>query len=109
MRLAITAIARGGGRAKGDDISNFVRRCKADFERFTPFVRELSKKQQVTKQSVQKIEDANYAVRLRCAEFGSQPDELDDLIQSSVISRPNYRPDYRDDRGFGDDEERDEL
>lgn len=73
MRLAITTLAKGKGRARGEEISDFVRRCKAgmhiygqgttgfnraiDFERFTPFVRELSKKQQVTKQSVQKIEE----------------------------------------------------
>lgn len=75
MRFAITAIARGGGQKQSESVSDFVRRCKSggralsrgltlliprpDFERFTPFVRELSKKQQVTKQSVIKIEQGS--------------------------------------------------
>ncbi|KAG8856974.1 hypothetical protein FRB91_011964 [Serendipita sp. 411] len=91
MRFAITSIARGGGRAKAEDVCSFVRKCKADFERFTPYVRELSKKQQTTKQSMQKIEEANYAVKLRLAEFQSSPDLLDDIAKRS-ITLPQRRP-----------------
>jgi hypothetical protein len=29
MRFAITAIARGGGQAKSETVSDFVRRCKS--------------------------------------------------------------------------------
>ncbi|KAG8833332.1 hypothetical protein FRC17_010864 [Serendipita sp. 399] len=90
MRFAITSIARGGGRTKAEDVCSFVRKCKADFERFTPYVRELSKKQQTTKQSMQKIEEANYAVRLRLAEFQTDPDLLDEIAKRS-IAIPQHR------------------
>jgi Translin family len=79
MRFAISGIARKGGRTKASDVCAFVRRCKSgkesvslsiemnmtvwpllvDFERLTPYVRDLSKKQAVTSQSLEKIEDGN--------------------------------------------------
>lgn len=86
MRFAITAIARRGGRQKAGEVSDFVRHCKAgeymslslscrlriritltpflsdinpctDFDGFTPYVKNLGKKQAVTAQSLMKIED----------------------------------------------------
>ncbi|KIM28692.1 hypothetical protein M408DRAFT_329159 [Serendipita vermifera MAFF 305830] len=95
MRFAITAIARGGGRAKSESVSEFVRRCNSDFERFTPFVRDLWKKQQVTRQSVLKIEQANYTVRLRSAEFQSDPQDIDRLVQRTMLQQepPYHRRD----------------
>jgi hypothetical protein len=33
--------------------------CIVDFERLTPYVKDLSKKQTITSQSLQKIEDGN--------------------------------------------------
>lgn len=77
MRFAISGIARRGGRTKANEVCAFVRNCKAgscpsftlrlfsednswlDFERWTPYVRDLSKKQSVTAQSLEKIEDGN--------------------------------------------------
>ena len=77
MRFAISGIARRGGRAKANQVCAFVRNCKAgrhsspvlflfselgywlDFERLTPYVRDLSKKQAVTAQSLEKIEDGD--------------------------------------------------
>ncbi|TFY50959.1 hypothetical protein EVG20_g11234 [Dentipellis fragilis] len=57
MRFAISAIAKRGGRSKASEVCAFVRGCKADFEIFTPHIRDLSKKQRVTSQSLQKIEE----------------------------------------------------
>lgn len=94
MRLAITSIARGGGRERASAICDFVRRCSADFEQFTPDVRELSKKQAVTKQSIRKIEEANYAVHLRRAEFEDDPTMLDEYVRRSLSSRGRDIDDY---------------
>ena len=76
MRYAIATIPRRGGRQRANDVCAFVRACKAgewlhfacripnaptdarvDFEVWTPHFRELRKKQYVTAQSLQKIED----------------------------------------------------
>lgn len=79
MRYAISAISQRGGRTKAKDVCVFVRACRAgrdgfhaaaprklnetcdpDFETFTPYYRELRKKQSVTSQSLQKIEDGGF-------------------------------------------------
>ncbi len=81
MRFAIAAIAQRGGRQKASDVCSFVRDCRAgesvcwmhfleprrlrlrglsDFEALTPYFRDLRKKQHVTTQSLEKIEDGWY-------------------------------------------------
>ncbi|KAG2156481.1 uncharacterized protein EDB93DRAFT_1079591, partial [Suillus bovinus] len=80
-----------------------------DFERFTPYVRELSKKQAVTSQSLEKIEDAVYAIVVRGSEYDIPPDMLDDLIAQSIstfssTTNAKSRPGQRDVRS-GDDYE----
>ena len=57
MRFAISAISRRGGRKTAADVCAFVRAVKADFERYSPNVRDLGKKQRVTAQSLVKIEE----------------------------------------------------
>jgi len=84
MRFAISGIAQKGGRVRAREVCAFVRQCKADFERFTPYVRELSKKQAVTSQSLEKIEDAVYAIVVRGSEYDIPPDMLDDIIAQSI-------------------------
>ncbi|KAK7058304.1 hypothetical protein VNI00_001935 [Paramarasmius palmivorus] len=54
--------------------------CLPDFERLTPYIRDLSKKQAVTIQSLEKIEDAAYAVAIRSLEYDLSPDELDHFV-----------------------------
>ncbi|RDB28523.1 Translin-associated protein X [Hypsizygus marmoreus] len=103
MRFAISAIARRGGRAKAHQVCAFVRNCKADFERMTPYVRDLSKKQAVTAQSLEKIEDAAYAITVRGSEYDLPQDMLDDLVAQS-ISRFGIHDDRRRDDKFDDDE-----
>ncbi|KAI0651590.1 Translin [Trametes meyenii] len=84
MRFAIAAIPRHGGRQKASDVCGFVRACKADFERLTPYFKELRKKQSVTAQSLEKIEDAAYAVAVRTSEFDLPPELLDDLVAQTL-------------------------
>ncbi|KAJ7899979.1 Translin [Mycena olivaceomarginata] len=80
MRFAISNIARRGGRPKASQVCAFVRGCKSDFERFTPHVRELSKKQSVTANSLEKIEAAAYAIAVRSSEYDLPQEMLDDLV-----------------------------
>jgi len=111
MRFAISGISRRGGRTKASEVCAFVRDCKSDFERLTPYVRDLSKKQAVTAQSLQKIEDAAYAIVVRGSEYDLPPDKLDDIVSQSIAGFNNtqdlrQRIRYRDlDPGDEGDEE----
>ena len=79
-----------------------------DLERFTPYVRDLSKKQQTTAQSLEKIEDgvssyifqitdqvlnlttlAAYAIVVRGSEYDLPPEMLDDIVSMSVLNVGN--------------------
>ncbi|KAG6897917.1 hypothetical protein C0992_009069 [Termitomyces sp. T32_za158] len=84
MRFAISSIPRRGGRAKAVEVCAFVRACKADFECLVPYVRDLSKKQAVTAQSLEKIEDAAYAIVVRDSEYALPQEMLDDIVAQSV-------------------------
>jgi len=84
MRFAISAIARRGGGSKASEVCAFVRNCKADLERFTPYVRDLPKKQAITAQSLEKIEDAAYTIVVRGSEYDLPAEMLDDMVASSV-------------------------
>ncbi|KAI5124441.1 hypothetical protein M0805_008325 [Coniferiporia weirii] len=84
MRFAITAIGRRGGRTKAREVSDFVRNCKADFDGFTPYVKNLGKKQAVTAQSLLKIEDAAYAIAVRASEYGDSEEMLDAIVGRCV-------------------------
>ncbi|GLB36427.1 putative translin [Lyophyllum shimeji] len=84
MRFAISAISRRGGRAKASEVCAFVRACKADFERMTPYVRDLSKKQAVTALSLEKIEHAAYAIAVRTSEYSLPQEMLDDIVAESI-------------------------
>ncbi|KAF8058274.1 Translin [Lyophyllum atratum] len=84
MRFAISAIGRRGGRTKASEVCAFVRSCKADFERMTPYIRDLSKKQAVTTQSLEKIEDAAYAIAVRGSEYALPQEMLDDIVAQSI-------------------------
>ncbi|KAF9056648.1 Translin [Panaeolus papilionaceus] len=64
---------------------------KGDFERMTPYIRDLNKKQAVTTQSLEKIEDAAYTIVLRSSEYELPPDMLDEIV-ARVISTHTSRP-----------------
>lgn len=104
MRLAISGIARKGGRDRAQEICTFVRQCKTELDKCTPFVKELRKKQLVTAQSLEKIEDAVYAIVLRSSEYDLAPKILDDIISQS-ISNFTYRGGKGLRRDFSSDDE----
>ncbi|KAG9124574.1 hypothetical protein FRC07_011092 [Ceratobasidium sp. 392] len=85
MRLAISTITRPGGRDRALHIAQFVRKCVADFESFTPHIRDLVKKQHETNASLRKIEDALYAVRVREYEHHGEG-TFDDVISHFTYS-----------------------
>jgi len=111
MRFAISSIARRGGKKKASKVCAFVRACKADFERMTPYIRELAKKQAVTAQSLEKIEDAAYAIVVRSSEYDLPPNMLEDIVAQSVSNYHNYgngthqASERRRDGGMSDDED----
>lgn len=164
MRFAITAIARRGGRQKAGEVSDFVRHCKAgeymslslscrlriritltpflsdinpwtDFDGFTPYVKNLGKKQAVTAQSLMKIEDgashsntristsgaltkfihsfvrssvAAYAIAVRASEYAGSEDILEDIVERCVLDVRSKRYDaYEGGGGHGEMEYRD--
>jgi len=107
MRFAISGISRRGGRSKASDVCAFVRHCKADLERLTPYVRELSRKQYITAQSLEKIEDAAYAMVVRGSEYDLPPERLDDIVALSVSSFSGR--DRRHKRAKGGNEDNDET
>jgi len=84
MRYAISSISRRGGRSKAKQVCVFVRGCKADFEGMTPYFRELRKKQVVTAQSLEKIEDVAYEIAVRSSEYDLPPELLDDIVDRTV-------------------------
>ncbi|OJA18824.1 hypothetical protein AZE42_00831 [Rhizopogon vesiculosus] len=87
-----------------DVTGELMRYAISDFERFTPYVRELSKKQAVTSQSLEKIEDAVYAIVVRGSEYDIPPDMLDDIIARS-ISTPSVKLRLHRDAGSGNEYE----
>ncbi|KAH0838515.1 Translin [Lanmaoa asiatica] len=123
MRFAISGFSRKGGRARAVQVCNFVRNCKSgtsflsghycpglighqDFDRFTPFVKGLRKKQVVTNQSLEKIENAVYAIVVRTSEYDLPPEILDDIITHSM-SNPAYKDKRNRDTGSDDEHEYD--
>jgi len=84
MRYAISGISKRGGRQKSSEICTFVRNCKAEFEVFTPNIHDLRKKQLVTAQSLEKIEDATYAIVVRGSEYDLPQEMLDDIVSRVV-------------------------
>ncbi|KAJ3973172.1 Translin [Lentinula raphanica] len=86
MRFAISGFGSPGGRSRALETCYLVRNCKSDFERFTPHVWDLHKKQAVTAQSLSKIEDAVYTAVVRTSEFDLPPEMLDDLVNETVFT-----------------------
>lgn len=103
MRYAISAISRRGGRTRAQAVCLFVRNCRADFESWTPYFKDLRKKQNVTTQSLEKIEDAAYAIAVRSSEYDLSPDMLDDIVARTVSLESGNRSGQK--RGREEDED----
>jgi len=82
MRFAISSIGHKGLVSQGNlnravAVCGFVRDCRADWEPMTPYIRELKAKQDVTTESLRKIEEVAYSVAIRGLEkvrLYGQPD-----------------------------------
>ncbi|KAK0456355.1 Translin [Armillaria borealis] len=109
MRYSISGLTKRGGRLQAMDTLGFVRNCKADFEGFTPYVRFLSKKQSVTAQSLQKIEDAVYAIVVRSSEYDLPPEMLDDIVSQTFSNSAGDRRGHRRRNADSEDEFDDEA
>lgn len=84
MRLAISGIARRGGRDRARKICVIVRECKTELDKCAPHVREVRKKQAVAAESLAKIEDAVYATVIRTSEYDLSDEILDCIISRSI-------------------------
>jgi len=84
MRFAISGVSQRGGRTTASKVCSFVRDCKSDFEQLTPYIQDLKKKQVVTAQSLEKIEDAAYAIVVRSSEYDLPTEILDDAVAKSI-------------------------
>jgi len=84
MRFAISGISHRGGREKASDVCAFVREFKADFEQITPYIPDLRRKQVVTSQSLEKIEDTAYAIVVRSSEYDLPKEILNDIVAKSI-------------------------
>jgi len=55
-----------------------------DFEQITPYISDLRRKQVVTAQSLEKIEDAAYAIVVRSSEYDLPKEMLEDIVTKSI-------------------------
>lgn len=86
MRLAISGIARQGGRDRARGICCVVRECKIELDKCAPYVKDVRKKQTVVAESLAKIEDAVYATVIRTSEYDFSDEILCGIISRSVTS-----------------------
>ncbi|KAI6045061.1 Translin [Pisolithus marmoratus] len=103
MRLAISGIARQGGRDRARGICCVVRECKIELDKCAPYVKDVRKKQTVVAESLAKIEDgvlcgayassraltrlvAVYATVIRTSEYDFSDEILGGIISRSVTS-----------------------
>lgn len=84
MRLAISGIARKGGRDRARQICGIVRECRTELGKCAPLVKEVRKKQAVAAESLAKIEDAVYATVIRTSEYDLSDEILDGIISRSI-------------------------
>lgn len=107
-------------------LTSLIDHRRVDLDRFAPLFRELGKKQHVTAQSLEKIEDgtfyslcalgnltssiAIYAMVVRSSEYDLPPQMLGDIVSQSMANRIDYstkylgtRRDLISDHDHGDD------
>ncbi|OWZ39292.1 hypothetical protein C356_04162 [Cryptococcus neoformans c45] len=93
MRYATNALGTGDHETPLS-ICDFVRTVKTHFDAVNPdAIRQLSKKQEETQRSLEKIEKVCYALRLRLIEFADRPDILAQMAKRAL--------DDADDKGQG--------
>ncbi|CDU24612.1 uncharacterized protein SPSC_04445 [Sporisorium scitamineum] len=95
MRFATNAVGQGDTGHVVKQVLALTRQLRDALDPFVPLVRDLKKKQFVTNQSLRKIEDILYAITVRSAEFGSDPQALQEMVRRTLASSsvPNPRND----------------
>ncbi|KGB75778.1 hypothetical protein CNBG_1616 [Cryptococcus deuterogattii R265] len=84
MRYATNALGTGDHETPLS-ICDFVRTVKTHFDAVNPeAIRQLSKKQEETQRSLEKIEKVCYALRLRLIEFADRPDILAQMAKRAL-------------------------
>lgn len=86
MRFATNAVGQGDTGIVVKQVLALTRQLRNALDPFVPLLRDLGKKQTVTNQSLQKIEDILYAITVRSAEFGSDPQALREMVRRTLAS-----------------------
>lgn len=92
MRFATNAVGSGQASEVVHVIMNLMRDLRNQLDVFVPHIRDMKKKQVVTNQSMRKIEDISYNIKVRSAEFGSNPAALQEMLRRSLVSNSNSGP-----------------
>ncbi|KAL7409598.1 Translin [Mrakia frigida] len=98
MRYTLNAIALGHHDIALKTVE-FVRTMKAQFDPLISLVPGLYKKQEITAQSLQKIENAAYQVALRRQEFKGREDLLGEMVKRGLAAAANEGGDDEGSRG----------
>nr|ODO03701.1 hypothetical protein L204_00037 [Cryptococcus depauperatus CBS 7855] len=89
MRYATNALGTGNHEIPLE-VCDFVRTVKTQFDAVNPdALRQLSKKQEETQRSLEKIEKVCYALRLRLIEFADRPDILAQMAKRALDDADN--------------------
>ncbi|CED85024.1 Translin-associated protein X [Phaffia rhodozyma] len=83
MRFTLNAIAKGQHEVALKTLG-FVREMKSQFDPLMSYIPYLDKKQEITDQSLRKIENAAYQISLRRQEFAGQDDILAEMIRREL-------------------------
>ncbi|PWN87348.1 Translin [Acaromyces ingoldii] len=84
MRFATNAVGAGDTGAVVNVVLELMRDIRTALDPFIPLIRDMRKKQQVTSQSMRKIEDVSYAIKVRSSEYGSDPAALQEMVRRSL-------------------------
>jgi hypothetical protein len=86
MRFATNAVGLGEANEVVLVVLNLIRDIRSNLDPFVPLIRDMKKKQTVTTQSMRKIEDVSYAIKVRSSEYGSNPAALQEMLLRSLAS-----------------------
>ncbi|TKY86958.1 hypothetical protein EX895_003635 [Sporisorium graminicola] len=92
MRFATNAVGQGDTGHVVKQVLALTRQLRDALDPFVPLIRDLKKKQSVTNQSLRKIEDILYAITVRSAEFGSDPQALREMVRRTLASSSAPNP-----------------
>ncbi|UZJ55356.1 hypothetical protein CBS101457_004676 [Exobasidium rhododendri] len=86
MRFATNAVGSGEAGDVVVLVLNLIRDLRSGLDPFVPLIKDMKKKQTVTTQSMRKIEDVSYAIKVRSSEFGTDSAALQEMVRRSLAS-----------------------